>query len=294
MKRAANISITLVVLFMLLSIGMGTHQYSVTRQQIVSNLNAALLTTVNRHAPQWLSTDTIRTYIKLQQKMGTPLTVRIANKDFAQAIVAAPLKKTAGMQLRLISSKVHIAEQPADGYIMSDTILWMPTTATNQTTANASMVSFQGYAYCPLSTILKLSDQTMPFIFLILAIGCALTAYFFRKHTPSLSDTTAINDVITYGNLSLCYNENCIYDNQRQRIKLTPLEYKLMEMFYRSAGHSLLKEDICSALWPGKDNASETLYALIRRLKKTIESHSNLRITTLRGRAYSLEEAISE
>lgn len=63
----------------------------------------------------------------------------------------------------------------------------------------------------------------------------------------------------------------------------------LMEMFYLSSSHLLFKSDICQSLWPGKDNADETLYTLIRRLKPIVEDNSNLRITTDRGRAYGLE-----
>lgn len=67
------------------------------------------------------------------------------------------------------------------------------------------------------------------------------------------------------------------------------MQYTLMEMFYLSSSHLLFKSDICQSLWPGKDNADETLYTLIRRLKPIVEDNSNLRITTDRGRAYGLE-----
>ena len=64
---------------------------------------------------------------------------------------------------------------------------------------------------------------------------------------------------------------------------------QLMEMFFRSESHQLTKTEICDALWPKKDDANDTLYTLIRRLKPIIEEHSDLKIESDRGRAYKLE-----
>ena len=72
-------------------------------------------------------------------------------------------------------------------------------------------------------------------------------------------------------------------------MKLTPMQQQLMEMFFRSPSHLLTKAEICEALWPKKDDASETLYTLIRRLKPVIEQHSKLKIEADRGRAYELK-----
>jgi DNA-binding SARP family transcriptional activator len=58
-----------------------------------------------------------------------------------------------------------------------------------------------------------------------------------------------------------------------------------------SPSHLLTKKEICDALWPKKEDASETLYTLIRRLKPIVEQHSNLRITSDRGRAYELKDS---
>ena len=86
----------------------------------------------------------------------------------------------------------------------------------------------------------------------------------------------------------MCIRDS-FYNEQQEKLKLTPMQYTLMEMFYLSSSHLLFKSDICQSLWPGKDNADETLYTLIRRLKPIVEDNSNLRITTDRGRAYGLE-----
>jgi DNA-binding response OmpR family regulator len=67
------------------------------------------------------------------------------------------------------------------------------------------------------------------------------------------------------------------------------MQQQLMEMFFRSPNHTLSKTEICDALWPKRDDASETLYTLIRRLKPIIEAHSDLKIEADCGKTYELK-----
>ena len=67
------------------------------------------------------------------------------------------------------------------------------------------------------------------------------------------------------------------------------MQQQLMELFFRAPGHTLSKTEICDTLWPKKEDASETLYTLVRRLKPIIEQHSDLKIEVERGRAYELK-----
>ena len=71
-------------------------------------------------------------------------------------------------------------------------------------------------------------------------------------------------------------------------VKLTPMQQQLMEMLWLSPTRQLSKTEICNALWPKKEDASETLYTLIRRLKPIIEEHSDLKIESDRGKSYGL------
>ena len=75
---------------------------------------------------------------------------------------------------------------------------------------------------------------------------------------------------------------------------LTPMQRQLMEMFVASGSHRLSKHEICDALWPKKDDASETLYALISRLKRELDKTSSFDIISDRGRAYILKHRKSE
>jgi DNA-binding response OmpR family regulator len=94
---------------------------------------------------------------------------------------------------------------------------------------------------------------------------------------------------VAFGGLAYAEAEGRFYDTKGQQVKLTPMQQQLMEMFFRSESHQLSKTEICDALWPKKDDANDTLYTLIRRLKPIIEEHSDLKIESDRGRAYKLE-----
>lgn len=71
---------------------------------------------------------------------------------------------------------------------------------------------------------------------------------------------------------------------------LTPMQRQLMEMFISSDSHRLSKHEICNALWPKKDDANETLYALISRLKRELSRTTDFDIVSDRGRAYILKK----
>lgn len=97
--------------------------------------------------------------------------------------------------------------------------------------------------------------------------------------------------LITFGNLTLSTRDDCFYNERQERLRLTPMQYALMEMFYTKDTHRLTKLHICRSLWPGKNDADETLYALMRRLKPIVEENSNLHIISDNGRTYTLELA---
>ena len=89
-----------------------------------------------------------------------------------------------------------------------------------------------------------------------------------------------------YGGLALQHGR--FIDAKGCVVKLTPMQQQLMEMLWLSPTRQLSKTEICDALWPKKEDASETLYTLIRRLKPIIEQHSDLKIEVDRGKSYGL------
>jgi len=143
---------------------------------------------------------------------------------------------------------------------------------------------FKAYAYCSEATIFSLSNQRPTSVLWMMTIlWIAYFCYRRRKEMLPFAGMTG------YGGLNYAQAEGHFYDAQGQRIKLTPMQQQLMEMFFRSNTYMLTKAEICEALWPKKEDASETLYTLIRRLKPIIEQHSDLKIEVDRGRSYELK-----
>ena len=142
---------------------------------------------------------------------------------------------------------------------------------------------FKAYARCSEATIFSLSDQR-PTMFLWIMTLLWATFCFYRRR----KNVMQFAGMLQYGGLCYAEADGAFYDVQGQRIKLTPMQQQLMEMFFRSDAHQLTKTEICDALWPKKPDASETLYTLIRRLRPIIEEHSDLKIESDRGKTYGL------
>ena len=138
-------------------------------------------------------------------------------------------------------------------------------------------------ANCDFSTVLMLSDQrasaSLMLVGLLWLIGSTV---YIRRHKPEL-----IVQGITYG--GLIFSNDRFSNATGERIHLTPMQHTLLEMFLKSDDHTLTKQEICDRLWPKKPDANDTLYTLIRRIKPIIETNSNLKIESDRGKSYSLE-----
>jgi hypothetical protein len=135
-------------------------------------------------------------------------------------------------------------------------------------------------AKCSAATIFSMSDQRPASVLWTVAILWAFYCFWrFRREVP----------LMTFGGLAYAEREGRFYNKLGKQVRLTPMQQQLMEMFFRSESHQLTKTEICDALWPKKDDANDTLYTLIRRLKPIVEEHSNLKIESDRGRAYELK-----
>ena len=133
---------------------------------------------------------------------------------------------------------------------------------------------------CSVATIFAMSDQRPASILWTMALLWGLYCFWrYRKQVP----------LVAFGGLAYSEAEGRFYDVMGKQVRLTPMQQQLMEMFFRSESHQLSKTEICDALWPKKDDANDTLYTLIRRLKPIIEAHSELKIESDRGRSYELK-----
>ena len=61
------------------------------------------------------------------------------------------------------------------------------------------------------------------------------------------------------------------------------MQLSFMKMLMEKENKKVAVEEICDKLWPRKDNARESLYTLVRRLKPIVESNSNVKIVSDKG-----------
>lgn len=67
------------------------------------------------------------------------------------------------------------------------------------------------------------------------------------------------------------------------------MQHQLMKMLITTKNHRLSIKEICHCLWPGKEDARDTLYTLVHRLKPILEKVSDVKIETVNGHFYILK-----
>ena len=138
-------------------------------------------------------------------------------------------------------------------------------------------------ANCGFMTILMLSDQrasgTLLFVGILWMI-CSIL--YMRRFKPEM-----FAGGLNYG--GVVFANDKFITAKGEPIHFTPMQHSLMEMFMMTESHSLSKQEICDRLWPKKPDASDTLYTLIKRVKPILESNSNLKIESDRGKSYTLK-----
>ncbi len=261
-----NRALLLTFVLIAASAAFGIHSHLVTQTLITCDLNRALEQTAMQQQQVWLSKSTMENYTRLQETMGPSVNMKVGNRAFADALSIPKIKSASGISFCVLKPGANLENsmEKLNGYVVSDTLCW----CTADANAGQLIVAVRGYARCSTADIFRLSNQKASGALLTLAILWMVGSTLYlrrRKQTAPL--------------LAPAYDT----------LPLTPMQYALMELFYQKESHRLSKTEICQALWPGKENADETLYTLIRRLKLVLEQHSNLQITTDRGRAYELK-----
>lgn len=296
-RFAANLSVLFTACMLVLSFSFGFHNYSEAQKAIVSDLNQALQQTIMQNSELWMNQDTLKTYSRLSAVFGNPVSIESYNKDFAEALKLEQLKDKSGIIVHVKNKKAidkpitdaTPGKDQTKNYLASDTIIWL---SANLNLPESSLedlgISFQGYVNYSASDVLALTDKKAPLLLLLLALMAGCLSWFLMRRKQAETPVQKEN-LIAFGNLTFSCDKACFYKEDQEKLRLTPQQYKVMEMFYLTSSHILARTDICEALWPGKENADETLNTLIRRLRPLIEENSNLKITTDRGRAYQLE-----
>ena len=154
MKRkvsAANLSIAITFLLILLSFGFGYRSYSQAEQRVVSDLNQALQRTVLQNKGLWLNADTIQTYAKLQEVIGAPVSVNGSHRAFTEALSITGLKDVSTLSLHILkkNSPATVFNEIPAGCLASDTLVWLSTTADASGCSAYPSRQFRQHCYWP-------------------------------------------------------------------------------------------------------------------------------------------------
>lgn len=265
----------------------GYHQYKLTEARIRHDLNKALTQTLSDGKAIKVTNDTINACRLLSEQTGRMFAVTMQNDNLRHRITIKELREHTFIAYSLSPEPFSQSKQ-FEGALRSDTFI--------VGNAGKNRISLCCYAQISPAFVWDLSNQRYSFALVLLAVACGLSAFRFNRRSlaPAIYDTEAsardYNDLAgNYGGIRYNSETARFTDIHGNIIPFTPMQNQLMELFYRASGHTLPHRTICQQLWPKKDDASETLYALIRRLKVVLARHSTLTIEVDRGRGYTLK-----
>ena len=263
---------------MLSSLLAGHHGYCGVKEAITADLNQALIRTLEEKRDNLVTQDTIRAYKRIRDTAGGEVWLAIADERFCRNLSDKRLRKTAFITFDIVDNRHCRKKTREPGIIASDTLL-IDNKATGDTLAVKS------YARLSAASIFSLSDQRLSFSLAFAALAWALCMGFLLRKRQEERNTVPEN----YGGIYYSSDDHCFHNIHHMPIRLTPMQQQLLLMLWEAPSHTLTKKEICASLWPKKDNADDTLYTLVRRLKPVIENNSSLKIVAYRGQNYSLE-----
>lgn len=262
------------ILLMTSAVLSANHSYRAARETLISDLNQALTYTL--HQPDLVvSQDTIRAYRQLRRSAGRDVWLAVTDERLNRRLRHSALKQHTYLTFDVVDDDYR--EANIDRHLITSRPIMIEHRSTGE------HLVFRSYAYCSFATILAQSDQRMTGWLTSAAFLWLLGSLFYLRRQ------SCFQPAVGYGGLFFDVNQRRFLDSEQQLIHLTPMQQQLMEMFFAAPDYTLSKDVICSTLWPKKEDANETLYTLIRRLKPIIEERSQLRITVDRGRSYRLE-----
>lgn len=254
-----KLSFTACFALLLATILASLHSYRAAVADMTHDLDQALMLTMEMKTAEYITPDTVRTY---------------------RSLIKNPV-------LRRCATLSYCLPDERRTSVCSRKMLWKQ---------GRQRYYLRGYANCSMATVLSLSDQRLPLtLSLLTVLSFAMAILLFdrrRQLAPALAiptrSTSKDDSLPMIGDLCYCPDTQNFFHNGKA-IHFTPMQRQLMGMFWQSDRHTLTKQEICDALWPRKDDASETLYTLIKRLKQTLADNGcQLQITSDRGRAYKL------
>lgn len=270
------LSVAVFLTLMLTSLLAGRHNYCKARNEITADLNQALAQTLKERKDYIITQDTIRVYKQLRKTSGGQVLIAVSDERFCRYLKDKRLQQAAFITFDVVDSDFQ-NNSLGDQAICSDTLIVKDKHA-------GETLALKGYARLSVASILGMSDQRIPAACMISAFLWAMRSWLYLRKKQEGSEA-----VTGFGGLVYSEVDQRFYTAAHTPIRFTPMQQQLMLLFWNAPSHSLTKEDICAALWPKKEDANDTLYTLIRRLKPIVEEHTNLKIVADRGRNYSLE-----
>lgn len=270
------LSVAVFLTLMLTSLLAGRHNYCKARSEITADLNQALAQTLKERKDYIITQDTIRVYKQLRKTSGGQVLIAVSDERFCRYLKDKRLQQAAFITFDVVDSDFQ-NNSLGDQAICSDTLIVKDKHA-------GETLALKGYARLSVASILGMSDQRIPAACMISAFLWAMLSWLYLRKKQEGSEA-----VTGFGGLVYSEVDQRFYTAAHTPIRFTPMQQQLMLLFWNAPSHSLTKEDICAALWPKKEDANDTLYTLIRRLKPIVEEHTNLKIVADRGRNYSLE-----
>lgn len=270
------LSVAVFLTLMLTSLLAGRHNYCKARNEITADLNQALAQTLKERKDYIITQDTIRVYKQLRKTSGGQVLIAVSDERFCRYLKDKRLQQAAFITFDVVDSDFQdnsLDEQA----VCSDTLIVKDKHA-------GETLALKGYARLSVASILGMSDQRIPAACMISAFLWAMLSWLYLRKKQEEPEV-----VTGFGGLVYSEVDQRFYTAAHTPIRFTPMQQQLMLLFWNAPSHSLTKEDICAALWPKKEDANDTLYTLIRRLKPIVEEHTNLKIVADRGRNYSLE-----
>ncbi len=250
MKPIASIIIffSLMIPSLILSYG----NYATTKERIIEDVNQALAQTILYKNPNQINLDTLKT--------------------FRSKLRINQLKETSYLSL--------CTEEPSKISFCSDTMSYK---------CGNERLHIRAYPNCSKAAVFVMSEQTVPGMLFAISIlwGMFSIVYLRIKNNTRLNIDTD-NQIIVLGNLSFSNSRSLFYNEKKETIYFTPMQLEFMKLLITSEYKKRSVNEICDCLWPGKENAKESLYTLVRRLKPVVENNSNVRIISDKGGYYAL------
>ena len=258
--------------------------YRKAQRNIESDLQQALAKTINEKGVETMRQDSIRAYRSIARTEDEMMTIAVGDETLRRHLRNQQLGEMAFITYTVGRERGR----------------WK--------------VTFDTEAKCSAAMIWSLSDQRLPAWFAAMALLSLALSFRGKRQSQPTNEARAesqarLGYALQEGGRQSQPTTNrepssslewprCEGGRQSQPITmdcfsathLTPMQRQLMEMFVASDSHRLSKHEICDVLWPKKDDANETLYALISRLKRELDKTSNYDIISDRGRAYVLKQ----